>query len=371
MPPWPADRTYREFADDLSLSKEQIEVISRWVNNNCPVGDTTKIPAPPNFDSRSMLGTPDYTIAVPPRTIMGNYKDEFLLVKVPFALPREGYVHTIEFVPGNSKVVHHVNADVVKYTDGLKMNLLDGDWIQNNPDDSTVKQVYVRMGLLHDDGSYPTLRRNAFNYLPGVVQPVMPEGIGDIKLHKQNAFLLSDLHYGPYYENTTDSSHINLFMSKGKPTRDVQEFQLGTLGISPVLPALILPPDKVTTVTSQYTIQQDISIITINPHMHLLGKSFWGFATDPQGDTIPLIRIPHWDFNWQNFYKPLKPIVLKRSSTIYAIGVYDNTAQNPHNPNQPPKEVTDRAGTMRTTDEMFQFIITYMTYQPGDENMKL
>jgi hypothetical protein len=371
MPPWPADRSYRLFADDNTLSEDQIKLITTWVNNNCPIGDSSKVPAPPRFETRSMLGKPDYTIAVPPRSIEGNYKDQFLLVKVPFELPQETYVHTIEFVPGNTKVVHHVNADIVKYTDGLKQNVFDGEWTQNNPDDSTVKQLYIRMGLLHDDGSYPTLRRNALNYLPGVIQPVMPDGIGDIKLNKKNAFLLSDLHYGPYFINTSDSSYINLFYSKTAPEREVLEFQLGTLGISPVMPALVLPADKITTVSSKYVVPQDISIITINPHMHLLGKSFWGFATAPNGDTIPLIRIPRWDFNWQNFYKPINPIVLKKGTTIYAVGVYDNTAQNPHNPNKPPKEVTDRAGTMRTTDEMFQFIISYMLYKQGDENIKL
>jgi hypothetical protein len=371
MPPWPADASYTRFANEMIMSDEEKRLFDLWVVNNCPIGDSNNIPPVPNYEARSFLGKPDYTIAVPPQAIAGDYRDRFLLVKVPFELPQEAYVHTIEFVPGNTKVVHHVNADVVKYTDGLKQNVFDGQWTQANPDDSTIKQLYARMGMLHDDGSYPTLRRNAFNYLPGVIAPVYPDGIGDIKLAKKNAFLLSDLHYGPYYEPTADSSYINLFMSKTPPAREVQEFQLGTLGVSAIEPSLVLPPNEVSTVRSKYTINKDISIITLNPHMHLLGKSFWGFAVAPEGDTIPLIRIPKWDFNWQNFYKPIKPIVLKQGTTIYAVGVYDNTAQNPHNPNKPPKEVTDQRGSMRTTDEMFQFIISYMDYKPGDEKLAL
>jgi hypothetical protein len=370
MPPWPADPNYRHFADENVLSKEEERLLTLWINNNCPQGNAAETPPVPRFQA-SLLGKPDTTIYVKPSIIKGDWSDQFLLVKVPFELPKETYVHTIEYVPGNTKVVHHVNADLVKYNDALKKNIFDGEWIQNNPDDSTVRQLYKKMGLLHDDDSYPTLHRNATNYLPGVITPVFPDGIGDVQLAKKNAFILSDLHYGPFYEKTIDSSKINLFYSKSPPQRTVQEFQLGTLGIAPNDPPLILPPNKITTIRSQYKLPNDISIITINPHMHLLGKSFLAFAVQPNGDTIPIVRIPKWDFNWQNFYKPINPIVLKAGSTIYAVGQYDNTSNNPFNPNKPPQIVTDKAGTMRTTDEMFQLIISYMDYKAGDEKIKL
>jgi hypothetical protein len=370
MPPWPADPNYRHFADENVLSKEEIRLLTLWVKNNCPEGDAVRKPKIPEFQA-SLLGKPDTTINVQPRVIKGDWSDQFLLVKVPFELPQEKFVHTIEFVPGNSKVVHHVNADLVKYDYNKKQNIFDGEWIQNNPDDSTVRQLYKKMGLLHDDNSYPTLHRNASNYLPGVITPVFPDGIGDIKLGKKNAFILSDLHYGPFYEQTIDSSKINLFFSKAPPNRTVQEFQLGTLGIAPNDPPLILPPNKITTITSRYTLPKDISIITINPHMHLLGKSFLAYAVATPGDTVPIIKINKWDFNWQNFYKPVSPIVLKAGTTIFAFGTYDNTSANPFNPNKPPQIVTDKAGTMRTTDEMFQLIISYMDYKVGDEKIKL
>ena len=105
--------------------------------------------------------------------------------------------------------------------------------------------------------------------------------------------------------------------------------------------------------------------------MHLLGKSFWAYALTPSKDTIRLIRIPKWDFNWQNFYTYKHMLKIPAGSTIYIEGVFDNTADNPYNPNHPPKEVKDNQGSMRTTDEMFQFIITYLPYEEGDENISL
>jgi len=105
--------------------------------------------------------------------------------------------------------------------------------------------------------------------------------------------------------------------------------------------------------------------------MHLLGKSFKAYALQPNGDTIRLISIPNWDFNWQYFYTFKKMVKIPAGSTIVAEGVYDNTRQNPNNPFSPPQLVRDRNGSMKATDEMFQFIITYLPYVEGDENVSL
>ena len=79
----------------------------------------------------------------------------------------------------------------------------------------------------------------------------------------------------------------------------------------------------------QYTIPADISLLTINPHMHLLGKSFLAYAVDPAGDTIPLVRIPRWDFRWQYFYTFEHLLPMPRGTTIYVEGEMDNTAGQP------------------------------------------
>ena len=149
------------------------------------------------------------------------------------------------------------------------------------------------------------------------------------------------------------------------------EMQLGTLGISEIIPPLIIPANVVKTFTTKTVTDQDISLLTINPHMHLLGKSFEAFAATPEGKTIPLVKIPRWDFRWQYFYTFPKMVKIPKGSTIAVIGVYDNTAGNPNNPFSPPREVIGTNGSMRVTDEMFQLIITYIPYQAGDEGISL
>ena len=122
---------------------------------------------------------------------------------------------------------------------------------------------------------------------------------------------------------------------------------------------------------SDYVLPADISVLTVNPHMHLLGKQFLAYAITPSADTIHLIRINQWDFKWQYFYTFPKMLHLPKGSKVHAEGVYDNTRHNANNPFSPPRLVAERAGSMRTEDEMFQFIVTYLPYHPGDENISL
>lgn len=373
MPPWPADPHYTEFAGQRILTEEQIGMLESWEKAGCPMGPADKVPAVPTFTEGSEAGKPDMRIAVQPYLLPANSTDRFLLVKVPYELPNDTFAALVEFSPGRHNVVHHVNGDMVKYEFDKKKDVFAGDRIVDMAaDTATLLQAFERLGLPNDDGSYPVLQKSVVNYLPGVVGQRYPNGIGGYRLPRKGAFLLNDLHYGfTTKDSVTDSSYINIFFSPVPPDRPIQEFQLGTLGVAPVEPNLIIAPGIVKTVYSRYTIPFDISVLTVNPHMHLLGKSFKAYAVQPNGDTIRLISIPKWDFNWQYFYTFKKMVKVPAGSVMIAEGVYDNTANNLNNPFSPPRQVTDQKGSMKATDEMFQFIVSYLPYKEGDEQISL
>jgi len=372
MPPWPADPHYTEFVGQKVVSERDIRLVEKWVQDGMKEGPADKMPKLPDYPKGSLIGTPDLRIPVQPYLLPANSSDKFLLVKIPFELPADTYASVVEFMPGNGGVVHHVNGDMVKYDFDKKKTVYVGENIADMIEDSTIKIAFEKLGLPNDDGTYPTLQKSVVNYLPGTYGQRYPEGLGGYKLPRKGAFLLNDLHYGFTKDKAVwDSSYINIFFSKLPPNRPVKEFQLGTIGVSPVLPDLVLQPNTVKNVYSKYTIPEDISVLTINPHMHLIGKSFKAYALKPDGDTIRLISIPKWDFNWQYFYTFKKLVKIPKGSTIVAEGVYDNTKNNMNNPFSPPRLVRDQNGSMRATDEMFQFIITYVPYKDGDENISL
>ncbi len=376
MPPWPADPHYMEFVGQRVLTGREIKMLDKWANTGTPKGADYKLPPAPKFPYGSTVGIPDLRIPVQPVFLKRNSYDKFLLVKVPYELPSDTFAGLIEFVPGKKNMVHHVNGDLVKYQFEKKKDVFAGERVVDMAEDTAgLLHAYERLGLPNDDGTYPLLQKSVVNYLLGVVGQRYPEGIGGYLLPRKGAFLLNDLHYGfTAKDDVWDSSYINIFFSKSPPIRPTQEFQLGTLssfGTAPVIPDLIIQPNTIKQVYSKYTVPDDISIVTINPHMHLIGKSFKAYAIKPDGDTIRLISIPKWDFNWQYFYTFKKMVKVPKGSTIYAEGVYDNTKHNMNNPFSPPRLVRDQNGSMKATDEMFQFIVTYLPYQPGDENISL
>ena len=372
MPPWPADPAYSHFAGERVLTVNEIQLIQNWVTKGSPSGDPARLPPQPQFAKESAYGKPDLVVKMrEPLRIPGDNMDRFMVIKIPYEIPNDTFVRAIEFVPGNRKLIHHMNGHIVAY-DEKKKDPFEGPYAVNRETLKTLEESYNAIRLLNDDGSYPDLIRSVANYLPGGVSPAgYPEGIGGWTLTKKGAFLMRDVHYGPSPVDTEDQSYFNVFFTNKAPSRPTMEMQLGTLGISEIVPPLIIPPNVVKTFTTKTVIDHDISLLTVNPHMHLLGKSFEAFAATPEGRTIPLIKIPKWDFRWQYFYTFPRMVRIPKGSTIAAIGVYDNTISNPNNPFSPPRVVIGTNGSMRVTDEMFQLILTYIPYQAGDENISL
>ncbi len=382
MPPWPADPNYSHFIGENILSEAQIKTLQNWVSGGCEEGDYataepgffTKERTIPVSDYKSTIGKPDLVIPVPPIAIKNNGLDQFYLSKTQVKLPANAVISALEFVPGNKDLVHHANGHLILYPKGRKrvgpfeqrlVNITPGNY------ESDFKQL----DLLNDDQSIPERVHSAVNYLPGVLGVKYPNGIGGIAVPKEFALALVDLHYGPSDRNTIDSSVVNVFFRKEPPTRPTFEINLGTDGVGKITPPLVIPPNQITKHSVSYTIEKPITVLTINPHLHLLGKSFKAYAVKPNGDTVPLISIPKWNFRWQYFYTFKQAQVLSAGTTITAWAEFDNTVQNHNNPNHPPKQVSERwedgGNSMRASDEMFQFIITYIPYQKGDEQLTL
>jgi hypothetical protein len=100
--------------------------------------------------------------------------------------------------------------------------------------------------------------------------------------------------------------------------------------------------------------------------MHLIGRSIRSYGVTPANDTIPFIDIPEWDFHWQGLYTFPRVLHLPAGTTLFSEALYDNTANNPQNPNDPPANVYLGEAT---TDEMMLVYFSYAYYLPGDENI--
>jgi hypothetical protein len=376
MPPWPADASYTHFIGENVLSANEISLIKAWVDNGLPRGDSLTEPKAPVFYKGSYFGKPD--LVIKPQQVIevkGNGTDAFLIMKYPYHIEKDTLVDFVEFVPVQRKLIHHVNGHLISYDENRSFNYMTGESVHFDTK-AQLMDVYANMHLPYTDKKqpqFPTLLPNTVYYLPGYIPPAYPKEVGGYRLKKNGLFLLNNIHYGPSNKDLSDSSYINVFYRKTPIGRPVSETQLGTFGISKIEPGFVIPPNEIKTFYTHTTLSKSISMLSVNPHMHLVGKTFWAFALKQNGDTIPLIKIKSWDFRWQYYYTFKHPVKLDAGTSIHVYGTFDNTINNVNNPHHPPRMVTQGNGveSMKTSEEMFQFIFTYMSYKEGDEKIDL
>jgi hypothetical protein len=177
------------------------------------------------------------------------------------------------------------------------------------------------------------------------------------------------MHYPEGSNGMKDSTEVHFFFHDDDET-NVREIYADRLVENW---SFCIPANQTKEVVAAYpsfatTTNSDLTLLSILPHMHLLGQQIKGYAVLPTLDTLPLVHIPKWDFEWQDAYFFKKPQVIPSGSRLHGEGFYDNTSNNPNNPNDPPINVC--AG-LNTSDEMFLFYYHYMDYQAGDETINL
>mgnify|MGYP006137337735 CR=1 FL=1 len=371
MPPWPADTEYSHFIGEKTITEEQKIILQEWCFQGVHPGDTSGFVNYKYVNKlKSTLGEPDLVVKMnKPFFIPGDNKDRFMVAKFPFISVSDTNIRLVEFVPDNKQLVHHVNAHLLTYNNSKDSHLEFVPFV--NGENHTDSSAFIALNIPTEKGVFPNLNPSIANYLPGVEPFIYPDGIGGARLTKQSAILVKDFHFGPSPKDDWDNSYFNIYFDEEKPKRPLQELIIGTQGVSPVKPPLVIAPNEVKTFTSEYRIAQDISVLTLNPHMHLIGKEFKAYAVLPIGDTIPLIKIKDWNFRWQYFYTFPKIVHLPKETLIRVEAIFDNTLNNMDNPFNPPQFIMGENGSMKTTDEMLQLIITYLPYQKGDESIKL
>ena len=175
------------------------------------------------------------------------------------------------------------------------------------------------------------------------------------------------MHYPVGSLGITDSTKVHFYFYPNQ----INNFR--QIEISPILVDFnfCVPPNQQKTISNSFTVPMfapSLSMYGVFPHMHLIGKSISTDAILPNHDTLKLINIPDWDFEWQGSYSFPKMLKIPPMSQIVGTATYDNTVGNPHNPNTPPQTIC--AG-FNTTDEMFVIYYLYTMYQSGDENLNL
>lgn len=351
MPPWTPDPEFATLRGERFLTASQIEVLSDWYDAGMPEGNPADNPGLPEFPEGSQIGEPDLVLEMPePYLHGGDMQEQYQVFVLETGVTEEKEIRAVEIRPGNSAIAHHT---LIAYTESPTS--IAGAEAMDAADPEPGYESFGDYGVNVEDFLFG-------GWVPGASPTEFPSTIG--KKIGPDGRLLLQMHYGPSAVDETDLTHLNLFFAEDPIQREVD---LLLMTVNSLTEPFFIPANTTPTFHGIFEIEDDISVLSITPHCHLLGQAWEVYAVSANGnDTIPMISIPEWDFNWQGIfsYPALKHI--PAGYKIHAFCTYDNTANNPNNPHDPPEWMS--WGDL-TGDEMFVVFFQFVDYLPGDENI--
>jgi hypothetical protein len=327
MPPWLPEPGHGEFADDRSLTQAQIDVLRSWVAAGAVEGAAGDLPPLPKWTSGWQLGKPDLVVKMPTAfQLPPEGKDVYRNFVFPIPVSSRKLVRGVEFDPGNRTVVHHafIEVDTTRYSRRL----------------AEKKGAAGLEGMLLPETAFMPGGK-FLGWQPGKVPHFEPDGLAWVL--ETNTDLVLQLHMHPSGKPEVVQPTIAFYFTDKWPTNTTYRINLNPLLID--IPA----GQRDYAIEDSYVLPVDVFLVGISPHAHYLGKRLQGTATFPDGRTQDLILIPDWDFNWQGDYQYKEPVHLPKGTRLAMHFTYDNSTDNPRNPNHPPKRV--KYG-LQTTDEM-------------------
>ncbi len=338
MPPWKPDHSHGIFLDDLRLSEQEMATIARWADTGAEEGDARDLPAPPSFTKGWGLGQPDLVLKMPePFTVVPGGEDVYQSFVIPLNLDQERTVAGVEFRPGNRRVVHHARI-FIDHGDEMKKR----DLAEPGPGFKSWGGVDIQ-------------RPGLAEWIPGTTPRLWPKGTG--KTLDTTANLILMVHYHPSGKREIDQSTIGLYFRDSPPTRLMASVPLWSTRID------IPPGEPNHKISVVATLPANMHAYGLIPHGHNLMRELKLVAQIPDGRVVPMLWIKDWDFNWQGQYQYVLPIKLPKGTKLYLDAVYDNSAQNPSNPNSPPKRVKFGPGS---ADEMLGCHVQVIADSPED-----
>jgi tetratricopeptide (TPR) repeat protein len=327
MPPWLPEHGYGDFTDERRLSIDEIGTINQWAAEGAVEGRAADLPPLPKWPEGWELGQPDLIVTLPSHYTLGpDGNDVYRNFVVPVAAGERRFVRAVDFHPGNGKVVHHT----FLYVDPTRQSrhLVD----EASPPGFNGMRV---------PESAETPGGQWLGWQPGRRPYVSPDGLSWVL--ERDSDLVLQMHLRPSGKPETVLPAIGFYFTDKPPTNIPYRINLLRYAID------IPPGAKEHSIENRYVLPVDVHLLRVLPHAHYLGKELQGYALLPDGGKKWLLLIKNWDFNWQGDYRYAPPVFLPKGTTLVMHFTYDNSADNPRNPNQPPKRV--RFG-LQSTDEM-------------------
>lgn len=308
MPPWFVEKASVEFENDPRLTDAEIRTIDEWVKAGAPEGK-----APP-AETQTLTVEPERAdlIIKTPKAFHSPSRGEveYHSIIVPLKNLSDLWVNSVELRPSVREVIHHMVAYVREP---------GSDWLRDKP----VGEYFPHQGVTTSD--------ILAVYTPGQGPARLPAGMA--KLIPAESELVLQLHVTPSGKSTNVDVEIRITLAREAPARRVLTLQMNNVSFR--IPSFA--PDYRVQVTG--SLPGDALLLSMLPHMHLRGKAFDYEVIGEGGRAETLLRVAPYDFYWQLNYRLKEPRLLKKGTRLRFTAWYDNSANNPRNPD-PSAEVS-------------------------------
>jgi thiol-disulfide isomerase/thioredoxin len=309
MPPWHADPAYGHFSNDRSLSAAETQKLVHWIEAGSPrgAGEDPLTAIDHDWGSWAVhdqdLGEPDYIIDIPAAEIPATGVVDYKYLHVENTVGKDVWVKAAEILPGDRAVLHHV---ITTY--------------------GYIETEGPRKGRMKRQG-----QAGLRGYVPGMTSQKFPTDTGVFL--PADATIEFQMHYTTSGKATVDESKMGLWVYDEPPEDKV--FSMFMMNGKLRIP----PHAKNHKETAEFTVPKPVIVYNLLPHSHFRGKASDFIVRYPDGREEVLLSVPNYDFNWQTTYELEEPLYLPAGATIVHNTWWDNSAQNPANPD-PTIEVT-------------------------------
>ena len=329
MPPWYAHRKVGTWANDRSLSERDLADLLAWSRNGAPLGNPKDAPSPKKWVKGWNIGTPDAVVQIPDTfhvPAQGVVEYKYSYAKTNF--DEDKWVTAMEIRPTAATVVHHV---IVFIEEPGR----EPDAKKRKPGDPAPQG-----GISGFFGATA----------PGTPATIYPEGTAK-KLPK-GAWLKFQIHYTPNGSEHVDQTRIGLLFADKPVSQEVVTRSAFNTRFE------IKPYEKNQIVTAEILMRNGGTLLSLFPHMHTRGAAFKYELVTPDSQRTTILDVPHYNFNWQTYYAFAKPLEVPPGSRIVATAGYDNSKDNPFNP--------DPSKTVKFGEQTFEeMMIGYFDYLPN------
>jgi hypothetical protein len=301
MPPAQVDPHIGDFVNDMNIADSDVQKLVRWIEAGSPndsIDDPlAKLTWP---ESEWAFGEPDYIINIPTQNIPATGVLDYIRINVPIGIEEDKWVRASQYIAGDRTVLHHTVHKLIE------------------PD------ATPRRGRGGSDN-----QANITGYIPGGEPRIELPNTGG--LLKKGTQIALNLHYTTNGKEAIDSSRIGLWF--------YPDDQIPTERMSGQCACIF--PNTWTTIpahdnnfeqTASVTVLEDSYVHGHLAHMHFRGKYMRFYADYPDGSREELLNIANYSYNWQLRYEYETPKFIPAGTKLTAVGAFDNSAQNPANP---------------------------------------